>query len=75
MPEKWYNRLLAIKVFVLSQKTKVLHSVPMAGMGVRVRVGKGVPTPTNTSWIPAGCPTVQLNSDTIYLDIASYSTV
>ena len=34
--------------------------------------GGAVPTsPTNSSLTPAGCPIIQLNSDTIYPEIAS----
>ena len=32
------------------------------------------PTPTSNSWMPVGCPTIQLNSDTVYLETASDST-
>lgn len=31
----------------------------------------GAPHSTINSWIPAGCPTIQLNSGTIYAEIAS----
>ena len=34
------------------------------------RYGDGSPTLSSSSQIPAGCPTTQLNSDTIYLELA-----
>ena len=36
--------------------------------------GEGFHTPPNNTSVPAGCPTIQLNSDTIYLKIASDPT-
>ena len=37
-------------------------------------VGFFPPTPPSNSGTPAGCPTIQLNSDTVYPEIASDST-
>ena len=39
-----------------------------------VCVGGFPPTPLSGSWRPAGFPTVELDSDTIYLEIVSGST-
>ena len=36
--------------------------------------GVGVPTPPSNSLTSAGCPMIQLNSNTIYLEIASHPT-
>lgn len=44
---------------------KVLHSVPVVRGGVEVGF-----IPSNSA-TPSGYPTIQLNSDTIYLEIAS----
>lgn len=46
----------------------ILHPVSSVG-------GEGIsPTHPANSWTPAGCPTFQLNSDTIYPETASVST-
>ena len=45
----------------------VLHSVPPLE-------GRGFPTPTGNSLTSAGGPTILLNSDTLYLELASDPT-
>lgn len=40
--------------------------VPIPKLG-----GSSPLSPTSNSWIPEGCPRIQLNSDTIYLEIKS----
>ena len=41
---------------------------------VAISMWEKVPTPISNSQTPAGSPTIQLDSDTIYLDEASDST-
>lgn len=44
------------------------------GMGRLGDACGGFLTPTSSSWIPAGCLRIHLNSDTTYLKIASDPT-
>ena len=47
------------------------HPVPTCGRGEHEGV---FPTPTSNSPAPVGCPAIQLDSDTVYLEIGPAST-
>lgn len=56
-PDEIFQELNIIEVL------RVLHPILMCGEGF---------LPTTSSWtLAAGCPTIQLNCDTIYMEIVS----
>lgn len=66
---EWINKMLYIHT--MDYYAALKGNSNSNGFSVNSNVGRGVP---NNSVAPAGCPTIQLNSDTIYQDITADPT-
>lgn len=64
-PDSWSLGSQGHKVWRKPAK-RLEHPIP--------KLGPGIPLPTNSGPTPAGCPITQLNSDTVYSEVASDHT-